>query len=145
MHWHTTELQKSNLFATFNFHKSEIMICFKWLEVNYHRQFKAQQTENHFKLVKSFMKSLFDILSNCTLLIVELFYILILHVLFNNHSSETPHKKWTFVVVFLRLAVFLKKLCVIAKLHDLCLSKEQIVPFLSVRRLVYCYPVQHYP
>ena len=73
--------------------KSEIMICFNRLEVLYHRQLKAKQAENHFKLVKSFMKSLFDILSNSTLLIVELFYILILHVLFNNHSSETPHKK----------------------------------------------------
>ena len=80
-------------FTTFNFHKSEIMICFNRLEVLYHRQLKVKQAENHFKLVKSFMKSLFDILSNCTLLIVELFYILILHVLFNNHSSETPHKK----------------------------------------------------
>ena len=85
-----TEIKHS---ATFNFHKSEIIICFNSLEVLYHRQLKAKQAENHFKLVKSFMKSLFDILSNCILLIVELFYILILHVLFNNHSSETPHKK----------------------------------------------------
>ena len=44
---------------------------------------------------------------------------------------------------FFAVGGVLKKLCVIAKLHDLCLSKEQIVPFLSVRRLVYCYPVQH--